>query len=178
MILTEERGGFDLETARADLITANKPTYDYLEATARVVKTHMPGAIAEIERLLADLEQSERCIEARLDVIDQQAAQIKELEAQVINWTETAREYATNSDYWQDRARKAEGKISIGDHIVGPDQMVPNGDVWQITEERKAALWHAIKVLKENDIMEEPEEHLWDEEVTVLQAMLTEAGQE
>ena len=46
---------------------------------------------------------------------------------------------------------------------------------WQITEERKAALWHAIKVLKENDIMEEPEEHLWDEEVTVLQAMLTEA---
>ncbi len=49
--------------------------------------------------------------------------------------------------------------------------------VWQITEERKAALWHAIKVLKENDIMEEPEEHLWDEEVTVLQAMLTEAGQ-
>lgn len=49
--------------------------------------------------------------------------------------------------------------------------------VWQITEERKAALWHAINVLKENDIMEEPEEHLWDEEVTVLQAMLTEAGQ-
>ena len=47
--------------------------------------------------------------------------------------------------------------------------------VWQITEERKAALWHAIKVLKENDIMEEPEEHLWDEEVTVLQAMLKEA---
>ena len=46
---------------------------------------------------------------------------------------------------------------------------------WQITDERVEALWHAIKVLKENDIMEEPEEHLWDEEVTVLQAMLTEA---
>lgn len=49
---------------------------------------------------------------------------------------------------------------------------------WQITEERVEALWHAIKVLKENDIMEEPEEHLWDEEVTVLQAMMKEAGQE
>ena len=44
---------------------------------------------------------------------------------------------------------------------------------WQITDERVEALWHAIKVLKENDIMEEPEEHLWDEEVTILQAMLT-----
>ena len=48
---------------------------------------------------------------------------------------------------------------------------------WQITDERDEALWHAIKVLKENDIMEEPEEHLWDEEVTVLQAMMKEAGQ-
>ena len=46
---------------------------------------------------------------------------------------------------------------------------------WQITDERVEALWHAIKVLKENDIMEEPEEHLWDEEVTVLQAMMKEA---
>jgi len=63
------------------------------------------------------------------------------------------------------RQLQAEGKI-------GPDA---KPRVWQITEERKAALWHAIKVLKENDIMEEPEEHLWDEEVTVLQAMLTEA---
>ena len=64
------------------------------------------------------------------------------------------------------RQLKEEGKI-------GPDAAKPRS--WQITEERKAALWHAIKVLKENDIMEEPEEHLWDEEVTVLQAMLTEA---
>ena len=60
---------------------------------------------------------------------------------------------------------QAEGKIGPGAR--------PRS--WQITEERKAALWHAIKVLKENDIMEEPEEHLWDEEVTVLQAMLKEA---
>jgi hypothetical protein len=34
---------------------------------------------AEIERLRADLEQAEICIQARLDVIDQQAARIQEL---------------------------------------------------------------------------------------------------
>ena len=63
----------------------------------------------------------------------------------------------------------ADGKISIGDHIVGPDQMVP---CWQITEERKAAIWHAVAVLKEND---PDDEHLWDEEIAVLRAMLREA---
>ncbi len=46
--------------------------------------------------------------------------------------------------------------------------------VWQITEERKAAIWHAVAVLKEND---PDDEHLWDEEIAVLRAMLTEAGQ-
>ena len=45
---------------------------------------------------------------------------------------------------------------------------------WQITEERKAAIWHAVAVLKEND---PDDEHLWDEEIAVLRAMLTEAGQ-
>ena len=44
---------------------------------------------------------------------------------------------------------------------------------WQITEERKAAIWHAVAVLKEND---PDDEHLWDEEIAVLRAMLTEAG--
>ena len=44
--------------------------------------------------------------------------------------------------------------------------------VWQITEERKAAIWHAVAVLKEND---PDDEHLWDEEIAVLRAMLREA---
>jgi hypothetical protein len=43
---------------------------------------------------------------------------------------------------------------------------------WQITEERKAAIWHAVAVLKEND---PDDEHLWDEEIAVLRAMLKEA---
>ena len=70
---------------------------------------------------------------------------------------------------------QAEGKIGPDaetgnrDHVVGPDQMIPS---WQITEERKAAIWHAVAVLKEND---PDDEHLWDEEIAVLRAMLREA---
>ena len=60
------------------------------------------------------------------------------------------------------RQLQAEGKI-------GPDA---KPRVWQITEERKAAIWHAVAVLKEND---PDDEHLWDEEIAVLRAMLTEA---
>ena len=76
------------------------------------------------------------------------------------------------------RARQelqADGKIGPDaetgnrDHVVGPDQMIPNGKCWQITEERKAAIWHAVAVLKEND---PDDEHLWDEEIAVLRAML------
>ena len=93
MSLTEEqRGtvGFDLEKARADLVTANKPTYDYLEATARVIKIHMPGAIDEIERLRAEnlelqwevfgpdgIRANQACI------IADQAASISELEIEI-----------------------------------------------------------------------------------------------
>jgi hypothetical protein len=148
--------GFDPEKARADLVTANKPTYDYLEATARVIKIHMPGAIDEIERLRAlrsdiittinrpkttsdkglllyirdevdynirqaaqigdleaeiemlqaDAEQYERVIEARSEVINQQAARIKELEDALVE--ELARgDYFDESQecegYWWDR---------------------------------------------------------------------------
>ena len=48
----------------------------------------------EIAELKADLEQSERVIEARLDVIEEQAAKIKELEAQ-LTITNVALENAT-----------------------------------------------------------------------------------
>ena len=62
---------------------------------------------------------------------------------------------------------KAEGKIGSSDHSSDVTKKV-----WQITEERKAAIWHAVAVLKEND---PDDEHLWDEEIAVLRAMLTEA---
>jgi len=190
---------------------------------AQEVAAHISELEVEIAELKADLEQSEICIQARLDVIDQQAARIQELGGMLSIRTEEleiahscarseremhekelvvfARKIAELEDALvEERARydyvqtfvrahkeipsdlrkswhalasdqlKAEGKIGSSDHSSDVTKKV-----WQITEERKAALWHAIKVLKENDIMEEPEEHLWDEEVTVLQAMLTEA---
>jgi hypothetical protein len=60
----------------------------------------------EIAELKADLEQSERVIEARLDVIDQQAVRIKELEDALVE--ELARgDYFDESQecegYWWDR---------------------------------------------------------------------------
>ena len=67
------------------------------------VKKEQAARIAELE---ADLEQSEICIRARMDVIDQQAAQIKSLEDALVE--ELARgDYFDESQecegYWWDR---------------------------------------------------------------------------
>ena len=81
---------------------------------------------------------------------------------------------------------QAEGKIGPDaetgnrDHVVGPDQMVPNGKVWQITEERKAAL-AAMSNLSET--ISCPDCGVWiafediRPHMAVLRAMLGEAGQ-
>ena len=66
------------------------------------------------------------------------------------------------------------------DHVVGPDQMVPNGKVWQITEERKAAL-AAMSNLSET--ISCPDCGVWigfadiGPHMAALRAMLTEAEQ-
>ena len=63
--------------------------------------------------------------------------------------------------------------LQMCNHILAkPKKSKKTAGVWQITEERKAAIWHAVAVLKEND---PDDEHLWDEEIAVLRAMLTEA---
>lgn len=75
-------------------------------------------------------------------------------------------------DRCSSRAKEVcEAMHQIAEGKVGPDAAKPRS--WQITEERKAAIWHAVAVLKEND---PDDEHLWDEEIAVLRAMLTEAG--
>ena len=81
--MVEPREGFDLEAARAALVGALKPGGYHDQETARIIHTHMPSLLAEIERLRADMEQSERVIEARLDVIDQQAALTKSLKKEI-----------------------------------------------------------------------------------------------
>jgi len=122
------------------------------------------GQAAEIERLRAENAwlKSDREFQS-----EEQAARIKELEDA---HKRAGAKYAKIINELRSSVYANIPGLDVGK--IGPDAKPRS---WQITEERKAALWHAIKVLKENDIMEEPEEHLWDEEVTVLQAMLTEA---
>ena len=81
-----------------------------------------------------------------------------------------------NCDFWKgcpqknelrEAARKqlqAEGKIGNGDHIAETDQMIPNGKVWQITEERKETLRRALEEYK-----------IFPNDQAVLRAMLREA---
>lgn len=101
-----------------------------------------------VHRICDQAREIERLRASLIDLhaeADQQAAHIQELDAE-------AQEY-------HDRAEELATKLAKS---------------WQITEERKAAIWHAVAVLKEND---PDDEHLWDEEIAVLRAMLTEAGQ-
>jgi TolA-binding protein len=79
---------FDLEAARAGIAhyrIENHSNVDTESAIKELVDQAnlAEDALAEIERLRADLEQSERVIEARLDVIDQQAARIKSLKKEI-----------------------------------------------------------------------------------------------
>ena len=123
----------------------------------------------QIKKLKEDLEQAEICIRARLDVIDQQAARIAELE----KWLKKERSarllenspgvriaYLKENEIDFDKffdgkaleQLQADGKISIGDHIVGPDQMVPS---WQITEERVGLLEYCLESLLDAPDIEE-----------------------
>ena len=81
-------GGFDLEKARASIAhyrIENPSNVDTESALKELVDqaNSAEDAIAEIEWLRAYLEQSERVIEAGLDVIDQQAARIKSLKKEI-----------------------------------------------------------------------------------------------
>jgi hypothetical protein len=58
------------------------------------------------------------------------------------------------------------------DHVVGPDQMVPNGKVWQITEERKAAIDRGLQFLEWSYAKNSA--HDTKEQIAVLWAMLEE----
>ena len=142
----------------------------------------------EIAELKADLEQSERVIEARLDVIDQQAARIKEHEDALVE--ELARgDYFDESQecegYWWDRKntsdctqndyrRNARLKLQAKGKI-GPDADA-KPRVWQITEERVEALQDAVNRYDVYDrclVTHDRKVHV----LGVLRAMLTEADQ-
>ena len=100
---------------------------------ATELQYQLDDEVKETERLRADAEQSERVIEARLEVIDQQAARIGELEAQ-LTITNVALENAT---------RKPNVVYITGTGELGPDADA-KPQVWQITEERVVAVKHLI----------------------------------
>ena len=79
-----------LQSLRSDIITAiNRPKTTSDKGLLMYIRDEVDYNIrqtARIAELEADLAQSEICIRARMDVIDQQAARIKELETQINNW--------------------------------------------------------------------------------------------
>ena len=138
----------------------------------------------QIKKLKEDLEQAEICIRARLDVIDQMRVENKELEdahkRAGAKYAKIIRELRSSvyanipglKKQWDEVL--AEGKIGNGDHIVETDQMIQNGKVWQITEERKAAIDRGMRFLAwSNANTNDPETEL---DLVVLRAMLEEAG--
>ena len=124
---------FDLEKAR-----------DAAKFDDHMAITMFPLAIAEIERLRADSEQYERVIEARLDVIDQQAARIKELEADNQNLV-TLNKSLMNNDWilrdnnrkYRKRAQKAELLNKELKSKIGPDARPKCDHAWQAAIEER-----------------------------------------
>ena len=144
----------------------------------------------EIERLRAEISEQKGMIWKTQRVEKEQAARIKELEDALVEGLtnflhyrascyDPARRcpYAKECDdcsTWDacghvEKFRSEARQLLQAEGKIGPDAKPRS---WQITEERKAAIWHAVAVLKEND---PDDEHLWDEEIAVLRAMLEEA---
>jgi hypothetical protein len=102
----------EIERLRAENLELQGEVFgpDGIRANQACIIADQAASISELEieitELKADLEQSERVIEARLDVIDQQAARIKEHEDALVE--ELARgDYFDESQecegYWWDR---------------------------------------------------------------------------
>jgi|GEM_PF-1904986 len=158
----------------------------------------LAASTAEIERLRASLVEHEEHENQTHEVLGnilgtddtlenvakRAAARIKELEDALVE--ERARvitSHPLTHVIDEDRTEasmqlQAEGKIGPDaetgnrDHVVGPDQMVPNGKVWQITEERKAAIDRGLQFLEWSYAKNSA--HDTKEQIAVLWAMLDE----
>ena len=181
----EPREGFDLERARVEVDTASARRWSESREQARIfcAEEILPDALDEIERLRG-YEIAARDLSADLTKVagerDELAARIKELEdahkrsgkkyAKIIN--------ELRSSVYANIPGLDVGKIGPDaetgnmDHVVGSDQMVPNGKVWQITEERKAAIDRGLQFLEwsyaKNSALDTKEQ------IAVLWAMLDE----
>ena len=141
----------------------------YLQAEQQATK---------IRELKADLEQAERVIEARLEVIDQQAAKIRELEDALVEYLAADIAYAAGvlwsrlgprKEEYRERARQqlqAGGKIGTG----------ARPPCWQITEDRVTAIDQGLRFLEWSNAINgsvETKKH-----IATLQTMLEEASDE
>ena len=191
----EPTGGFDLERARG--------LRDFLQDDCAEVGDVWGEMIAEIERLRADLEQAEICIQARLDVIDQQAARIKSLKKEIRRLKHESKVEQEFTNSYIKHLHEAEARIkeledahkrsgakyakiinelrsSVYANIpgldvgkIGPDAAKPR--VWQITEERIGLLEYCLETLLDApDIEEIPGP---GHSIEMLRAMLREAEQ-
>lgn len=149
---------------------------------------------ARIEELESSLDEAEALTKKNAELMNAYLARIAELEDALVEerasrlsppeygCIPTEEEYmATDSGNARRTSRqqlRAEGKIGPDakirneNHIVGSDRMVPNGKVWQITEERKAAIDRGLQFLEWSYAKNSA--HDTKEQIAVLWAMLEE----
>ena len=132
----------------------------------------------KIRELKADLEQAERVIEARLEVIDQQAAKIRELEDALVEYLAADIAYAAGvlwsrlgprKEEYRERARQqlqAGGKIGTG----------ARPPCWQITEDRVTAIDQGLRFLEWSNAKTGHVET--KKRIAILKTMLEEASDE
>ena len=175
----------EIERLRASLVEHEEHENQTHEVLGNILGTDdtlenvAKRAAARIKELEADLEQSERVIEARLEVIDQQAARIKELEdalaenlAADIAYDDRllwSRLDGQRQDEYREKARQqlqAGGKIGTG----------ARPPCWQITEDRVTAIDQGLRFLEwsnaKTGIVETKKR------IATLQTMLEEASDE
>lgn len=176
---------FDLEKAR-----------DAAKFDDHMAITMFPLAIAEIERLRAEISEQKGMIWKTQQVKKEQAAQIKSLEdalaeyqrlGKVMNGRLPCLTLHGDCDRCSPRAKEVceamhqitEDKIGPDaetgnrDHVVGPDQMVP---CWQITEDRVTAIDQGLRFLEWSNAKTGNVET--KKRIAILKTMLEEASDE
>ncbi len=132
----------------------------------------------KIRELKADLEQAERVIEARVEVIDQQAAKIRELEDALVEYLAADIAYAAGVLWSRLGPRKEEYREKVRQQLqaggkIGPDARPP---CWQITEDRVTAIDQGLRFLEWSNAKTGHVET--KKRIAILKTMLEEASDE
>ena len=151
----------ELEADNQNLVTLNKSLMNndwILRDNNRKYRKRAQKAELLNKELKADLEQSERVIEARLEVIDQQATQIRELQAEGKIGPDDSKKISHLRPY----------------EVVAADLAGMLAKSWQITEDRVTAIDQGLRFLEWSNAKNgsvETKKH-----IATLQTMLEETG--